>query len=80
MFYKNRHELVTLVEEFYIAYIALAERCSHISGKFHSANIIIATVFPKQFSMVKPDSPSNHFPSNKTPQLKPPLGLLHLKI
>ncbi|ERN07154.1 hypothetical protein AMTRI_Chr12g273880 [Amborella trichopoda] len=46
MFYKKRHELLNLVEEFY-----MAERCSHISGKFHNANSTIATVFPKQFSM-----------------------------
>ncbi|KAL4191703.1 hypothetical protein AMTRI_Chr07g31210 [Amborella trichopoda] len=47
IFYKKRHELVNLVEELYMAHRALTERCSHISGNFHSANSTIATVFPK---------------------------------
>ncbi|KAL4194983.1 hypothetical protein AMTRI_Chr05g62260 [Amborella trichopoda] len=63
-----------------MAHQALAERGNHISDKFHSANSTIATVFSKQFSMTEPNLPSKPCPSNKTPQLKSPLGLLHLKI
>ncbi|KAL4180211.1 hypothetical protein AMTRI_Chr13g124100 [Amborella trichopoda] len=80
MFYKKRPELVNLVEEFYRAYRALAERCDHISGELHSANSTIATVFPEQFAMAEPDSLSNPSPSNKTPQSKPPPGRLDPKI
>ncbi|ERM95178.1 hypothetical protein AMTR_s00009p00264220 [Amborella trichopoda] len=47
IFYKKRHELVNLVEELYMAHRALTERCSHISGNFHSANSTIATACPK---------------------------------
>ncbi|KAL4182622.1 hypothetical protein AMTRI_Chr11g94100 [Amborella trichopoda] len=67
--FTKRHDLMNLVEGFYMAHIALPERCSHISGKFHSANSTIASVFPKPFAMAELDSPSNPSPTNKTPQL-----------
>lgn len=42
MFYKKRPELVHLVEEFYRAYRALAERCDHISGELRQMHYSMA--------------------------------------
>jgi chromosome segregation ATPase len=52
MFYKKRPELVHLVEEFYRAYRALAERCDHISGELRQMHYSMAEVFPNQIQHV----------------------------
>ncbi|OMO50764.1 KIP1-like protein [Corchorus capsularis] len=48
MYYKKRPELVSIVEESYRAYRALAERYDHLSKDLQSANRTIASVFPEQ--------------------------------
>ncbi|XVF64902.1 hypothetical protein PTKIN_Ptkin09bG0203800 [Pterospermum kingtungense] len=46
MYYQKRPELVSIVEETYRSYRALAERYDHLSKDLQSANRTIATVFP----------------------------------
>ncbi|KAL8486455.1 hypothetical protein ACS0TY_023224 [Phlomoides rotata] len=60
MYYKKRPELMKLVEEFYRAYRALAERYNHATGELRHAHQTIAEVFPDQvpFELIE-DSPSN---------------------
>ncbi|XVE95179.1 hypothetical protein REPUB_Repub02eG0074100 [Reevesia pubescens] len=57
MYYRKRPELVTIVEESYRAYLALAERFDHLSKDLQSANRTIASVFPEQvpFAMDEED-------------------------
>lgn len=59
MYYKKRPELMKLVEEFYRAYRALAERYNHATGELRHAHRTIAATFPDQvpFELVE-DSPS----------------------
>lgn len=52
MYYKKRPELVHLVEEFYRAYRALAERYDHISGELRQVHYTIAEAFPNQMQHV----------------------------
>lgn len=52
MYYKKRPELVHLVEEFYRAYRALAERYDHISGELRQVHYTIAEAFPNQIQHV----------------------------
>lgn len=60
MYYKKRPELMKLVEEFYRAYRALAERYNHATGELRHAHQTIAAAFPDQvpFELIE-DSPSN---------------------
>ncbi|XWS14906.1 hypothetical protein CRYUN_Cryun35bG0049100 [Craigia yunnanensis] len=57
MYYKKRPKLVSIVEESYRAYRALAERYDHLSKDLKSANRTIASVFPEQvpFAMDEED-------------------------
>ncbi|KAF0919595.1 hypothetical protein E2562_030016 [Oryza meyeriana var. granulata] len=48
MYYRRRPELMTLLEELYRAYRALAERYDHAAGELRQANRKIAEVFPEQ--------------------------------
>lgn len=48
IYFKKRPELVSIVEECYRSYQALAERYDHLSKDLQSANRTIATVFPEQ--------------------------------
>ncbi|KAK4482858.1 hypothetical protein RD792_010030 [Penstemon davidsonii] len=48
MYYKKRPELMKLVEEFYRAYRALAERYNHATGELRLAHRTIAKAFPDQ--------------------------------
>ncbi|XP_073136626.1 protein NETWORKED 1A-like [Henckelia pumila] len=48
MYYKKRPELMKLVEEFYRAYRALAERYNHATGELRHAHRTIAKAFPDQ--------------------------------
>ncbi|CAO2838443.1 unnamed protein product [Amaranthus hypochondriacus] len=48
MYYKKRPELMKLVEEFYRAYRALAERYNHATGELRHAQRTMAQAFPDQ--------------------------------
>lgn len=48
MYYKKRPELMKLVEEFYRAYRALAERYNHATGELRYAHRTMAQAFPDQ--------------------------------
>ncbi|XP_004296666.1 PREDICTED: protein NETWORKED 1A [Fragaria vesca subsp. vesca] len=48
MYYKKRPELMKLVEEFYRAYRALAERYDHATGELRQAHRTMAEAFPNQ--------------------------------
>ncbi|KAG6512061.1 protein NETWORKED 1D-like [Zingiber officinale] len=48
MYYKKRPELINLVEEFYRAYRALAERYDHATGALCRAHQTIVKAFPNQ--------------------------------
>lgn len=48
MYYKKRPELISLVEGFYRAYRALAERYDHISGELHHAQCSMGDALPIQ--------------------------------
>ncbi|XP_073100762.1 protein NETWORKED 1D-like [Elaeis guineensis] len=55
MYYKKRPELMKLVEEFYRAYRALAERYDHATGALRQAHRTMAEAFPNQVPLVLPD-------------------------
>lgn len=55
MYYKKRPELMKLVEEFYRAYRALAERYDHATGALRQAHRTMAEAFPNQVPFVLPD-------------------------
>ncbi|XP_072992653.1 protein NETWORKED 1D-like [Typha latifolia] len=60
MYYKKRPELMKLVEEFYRAYRALAERYDHATGALRQAHRTMAEAFPNQIPLLLPDeSPSS---------------------
>ncbi|KAL5559702.1 hypothetical protein UlMin_035913 [Ulmus minor] len=48
MYYKKHLELMKLVEEFYRAYRALAERYDHATGVIHQAHRTMLEAFPSQ--------------------------------
>ncbi|KAJ8749450.1 hypothetical protein K2173_025645 [Erythroxylum novogranatense] len=55
MYYKKRPELMKLVEEFYRAYRALAERYDHATGVLRQAHRTMAEAFPNQIPFVLTD-------------------------
>ncbi|XP_044500163.1 protein NETWORKED 1A-like [Mangifera indica] len=55
MYYKKRPELMNLVEEFYRAYRALAERYDHATVELRQAHQTMAEAFPNQVSYALPD-------------------------
>ncbi|CAK8543490.1 unnamed protein product [Lathyrus sativus] len=55
MYYKKRPELMKLVEEFYRAYRALAERYDHATGVIRQAHRTMAEAFPNQVPPVSAD-------------------------
>ncbi|KAL3849891.1 hypothetical protein ACJIZ3_011773 [Penstemon smallii] len=57
MYYKKRPELMKLVEEFYRAYRALAERYDHATGVIRHAHHTMAEAFPNQDPSFVDDSP-----------------------
>ncbi|XP_031477962.1 protein NETWORKED 1A-like isoform X1 [Nymphaea colorata] len=58
MYYKKRPELMKLVEEFYRAYRALAERYDHATGELRQAHRTMAEAFPNQIPFnLSDDSP-----------------------
>ncbi|WVZ59026.1 hypothetical protein U9M48_009235 [Paspalum notatum var. saurae] len=58
MYYKKRPELMKLVEEFYRAYRALAERYDQATGALRHAHKTISEAFPNQMPSMSDDSPS----------------------
>ncbi|KAF5184063.1 Kip1-like [Thalictrum thalictroides] len=77
MYYKKRPELMKLVEEFYRAYRALAERYDHATGALRQAHRTIQEAFPNQ-DPFEPgdDSPSgSSHPANPDGLRKDSLGL-----
>ncbi|XP_075473520.1 protein NETWORKED 1A-like [Primulina tabacum] len=74
MYYKKRPELMKLVEEFYRAYRALAERYNHATGELHQAHCTLAEALSEELPFeLAEDSPSKiltkdvepHTPENK---------------
>ncbi|XP_011026123.1 PREDICTED: early endosome antigen 1-like [Populus euphratica] len=60
MYYKKRPELMKLVEEFYRAYRALAERYDHATGALRQAQRTMAEAFPNQAPFILgDDSPAS---------------------
>ncbi|KAL8150278.1 hypothetical protein V2J09_020086 [Rumex salicifolius] len=58
MYYKKRPELVKLVEEFFRAYRALAERYDHATGVIRHAHKTISEAFPNQIHFLESDDGS----------------------
>ncbi|OIW06736.1 hypothetical protein TanjilG_11461 [Lupinus angustifolius] len=52
MYYKKRPELMKMVEEFYRAYRALAERYDHATGVIRQAHRTMSDAFPNQIPMM----------------------------
>ncbi|EEF37579.1 ATP binding protein, putative [Ricinus communis] len=73
MYYKKRPELMKLVEEFYRAYRALAERYDHATGVIRQAHRTMAEAFPNQVPfMLGDDSPSGFSDGEpRTPEMPP---------
>ncbi|XVF32527.1 hypothetical protein REPUB_Repub17cG0090300 [Reevesia pubescens] len=79
MYYKKRPELMKLVEEFYRAYRALAERYDHATGVLRQAHRTMAEAFPNQVPMVfADDSPGGSATEidPRTPEMPPPVCAL----
>ncbi|CDY10670.1 BnaA05g16920D [Brassica napus] len=73
MYYKKRPELMKLVEEFYRAYRALAERYDHATVELRHAHKTMAEAFPNQvpFDMIE-DTASSSCSEPRTPDKMPP--------
>ncbi|XP_043718067.1 protein NETWORKED 1D-like [Telopea speciosissima] len=55
MYYRKRPELMKMIEEFYRAYRALAERYDHATGALRQAHRTMAEAFPDQVPFVLAD-------------------------
>ncbi|KAL3517604.1 hypothetical protein ACH5RR_020193 [Cinchona calisaya] len=75
MYYKKRPELMKLVEEFYRAYRALAERYDHATGVIRHAHRTMAEAFPNQTQFMLDDSPANSAsgPDPQKPEMSTPV-------
>ncbi|KAJ9696135.1 hypothetical protein PVL29_008398 [Vitis rotundifolia] len=75
MYYKKRPELMKLVEEFYRAYRALAERYDHATGALRQAQRTMAEAFPNQVPFLTDDSPAGSSAEAEphTPEMPPPV-------
>ncbi|KAJ4842784.1 hypothetical protein Tsubulata_024926 [Turnera subulata] len=71
MYYKKRPELMKLVEEFYRAYRALAERYDHATGELRQAHRTMAEAFPNQVPYVLQDDLVEGEP--RTPEMPHPI-------
>ncbi|XP_022758270.1 protein NETWORKED 1D-like [Durio zibethinus] len=79
MYYKKRPELMKLVEEFYRAYRALAERYDHATGVLRQAHRTMAEAFPSQVPMVFPDDSPGGSATEvdpRTPEMPQPVRAL----
>ncbi|KAL0459499.1 UNVERIFIED_CONTAM: protein NETWORKED 1D [Sesamum latifolium] len=77
MYYKKRPELMKLVEEFYRAYRALAERYDHATGVIRHAHRTMTEAFPNQVPlMFGDDSPASNVSGTdpRTPEMLIPIG------
>lgn len=74
MYYKKRPELMKMVEEFYRAYRALAERYDHATGVIRHAHKTMAEVCPNQVYLMGSDEPpgSATEADPHTPEMPPP--------
>lgn len=69
MYYKKRPELMKLVEEFYRAYRALAERYDHATGALRHAHRTMSEAFPNHIPLALPDeSLSKNMPETPSPR------------
>ncbi|KAF5455003.1 hypothetical protein F2P56_024622 [Juglans regia] len=75
MYYKKRPELMKLVEEFYRAYRALAEKYDHATGALRQAHRTMAEAFPNQIPF--DDSPAGSSASENDPQTPEMPPLIH---
>ncbi|XP_009111262.1 protein NETWORKED 1C [Brassica rapa] len=74
MYYRKRPELMQLVEEFYRAYRALAERYNHATVVIHKAHQTIAEELPNQVSFIFGDeSHAGADGDPQTPDMRPPI-------
>ncbi|CAH8352472.1 unnamed protein product [Eruca vesicaria subsp. sativa] len=77
MYYRRRPELMQLVEEFYRAYRALAERYNHATVVIHKAHQTIAESLPNQVSFIFGDESHAGALANdgdpQTPDMRPPI-------
>lgn len=77
MYYRRRPELMQLVEEFYRAYRALAERYNHATVVIHKAHLTISEALPNQVSFIFGDDSHAGALTNdgdpQTPDMRPPL-------
>ncbi|KAJ7979995.1 protein NETWORKED 1A-like [Quillaja saponaria] len=78
MYYKKRPELMKLVEEFYRAYRALAERYDHATVELHQAHRTMVEAFPNQVSYVLADDSPSSGPEAEphTPEMPHPIRAL----
>ncbi|KAK3190115.1 hypothetical protein Dsin_029676 [Dipteronia sinensis] len=78
MYYKKRPELMKLVEEFYRAYRALAERYDHATVELRQAHRTMAEAFPNQYAMHddQPTGSSGPGAEPQTPEMPHPVRAL----
>ncbi|KAK8654261.1 hypothetical protein V6N13_128232 [Hibiscus sabdariffa] len=79
MYYKKRPELMKLVEEFYRAYRAMAERYDHATGVLRQAHRTMAEAFPNQVPLVFADESPGGLATEvdpRSPGTPPPLRAL----
>ncbi|GMI98752.1 Networked 1D [Hibiscus trionum] len=79
MYYKKRPELMKLVEEFYRAYRAMAERYDHATGVLRQAHQTMAEAFPNQVPLVFADESPGGLATEvdpRSPETPPPLRAL----
>lgn len=69
MYYKKRPELMKLVEEFYRAYRALAERYDHATGVLRQAQRTMAEAFPNQVPLMLSDDLPASESDPRTPEM-----------
>ncbi|KAL8142553.1 hypothetical protein V2J09_015585 [Rumex salicifolius] len=75
MYYKRRPELMKLVEEFYRAYRALAERYDHATGVIRQAHKTMAEAFPSQVPYIDSDDGSFGLVNDSDPRTPEMIGL-----
>ncbi|KAI4965202.1 hypothetical protein ZWY2020_055240 [Hordeum vulgare] len=66
MYYKRRPELMSLLEELYRAYRALAERYDHAAGELRSAHRKMAEAFPDEYQLDLDDDLPSETASSET--------------
>lgn len=76
MYYKKRPELMKLVEEFYRAYRALAERYDNATGVLRQAHRTMAEAFPNQVPFDDLPAGMSNEGDPRTPEMPPPMRAL----